>query len=32
MSYLKTFTCVLVYGDKLQDNYSIFNEFLMNYT
>ena len=23
---------ILIYKDKLQDNYSIFNEFLMNYT
>ena len=27
------YMCVcLIYKDKLQDNYSIFNEFLMNYT
>ena len=27
------YMCVsLTYKDKLQDNYSIFNEFLMNYT
>ena len=27
------YMCVsLIYEDKLQDNYSIFNDFLMNYT
>ena len=27
------YLCVsLIYKDKLQDNYSIFNEFLMNFT
>ena len=31
--YEDPYMCVsLIHKDKLQDNYSIFNEFLMNYT